>query len=98
MVFSELGRLLVLALSDIAQLNKGRGSRLINIPNKAFESGKDKIKTIAIMNDKDKLVLKSQRKTFNLAPKDWSQFIGERGERGRVLTNLYPTILSVAIA
>lgn len=85
-VVSNLGNLLVFALDELPELNKGKGNKLMNIPSSKVKSREEFVQDIAIIGQNDKLaVVGDAKKPFVLKPGDWSYFIGSRAQRGNKL-------------
>ncbi|MGE3920184.1 MAG: DNA topoisomerase IV subunit A [Gammaproteobacteria bacterium] len=79
------GHLLMFAVSDLPQLAKGKGNKLINIPSKKLSTREEVMISFAIINKSDSITLISGRRRFTLSAKDLQNFKGERGQRGKVL-------------
>ena len=79
------GRMLVFALTELPQLTKGKGNKIIGIPKSNFDSGEEFLKEIAVLGEGRELRLISGKRHFSIKPKDIQNFIGNRGRRGNFL-------------
>ncbi len=79
------GRMLVFPLSELPQLTKGKGNKIIGIPKANFDSGEEFLKEIAVLGEGRELKLISGKRHFSIKAKDIENFIGNRGRRGNFL-------------
>ena len=79
------GRMLVFPLSELPQLTKGKGNKIIGIPKANFDSGEEFLKEIAVLGEGRELKLISGKRHFSIKAKDIVNFIGNRGRRGNFL-------------
>lgn len=84
-VVSNIGNLLVFRLSELPQLAKGKGNKMISIPSNKVASREEYVIDITLINDKQNLLVVGDGKPFTLKPADWKNFIGERARRGNKL-------------
>jgi len=75
------GRMLVFKSNEIPELNKGKGNKLINIPNSNFEDGENLIH-VCLFNMTDTIVLHSGKRTLKLKESHITTYIGNRARRG----------------
>ena len=83
-VATNVGQLLVLPISQVPELARGKGNRLINIPRKAAADGECVAAVVAIA-EADRLIVQAGARRLTLRHKDWAGYVGERGRRGRKL-------------
>jgi len=84
-VVSNLGNLLVFPLSELPQLAKGKGNKMMSIPSAKVAAREEFVIDIAILNNNQTLHIIGDGKPFALKPKDWQHFVGERARRGNKL-------------
>ena len=83
-VATNLGQLLVFPVSQVPELARGKGNRLIGIPKKAAEEGECVAGVVAV-GEKDRLIVRAGARHLALRRKDLQGYLGERGRRGRKL-------------
>ncbi|RLA01767.1 MAG: DNA topoisomerase IV subunit A [Gammaproteobacteria bacterium] len=79
------GRLLVFSASEIPTLNKGKGVRLINIPQARFASKQECLHSVVVIPEGASVTLYAGRRHLTLKPVDIVHYSGERGKRGNKL-------------
>ena len=82
---SSEGRMLVFPVSDLPELARGRGNKIINIPKKSYQAGEEKLQAIAVLGEGRELKLISGKRHFTIKTKDLENFKGSRGLRGNFL-------------
>ena len=86
---TDTGRLLIFALAELPQLNRGKGVKLINIPAARHKAGDEKLQSVAVFREGDSLRLFAGKQHMRLKPKDIDTFVGSRAQRGRALPRGY---------
>ncbi len=79
------GRLLVFPLADLPQLSRGKGNKIISIPSARVAAREEFCVGVAVLHEKNTLILYSGKRKLKLPPKDLANFQGERGRRGNKL-------------
>ncbi len=79
------GRLLVFKISDLPQLGKGKGNKIIGIPGDRVASREEFVTDLAVVAEGSTLVLQAGKRTLSLKPDDLEHYRGERGRRGNKL-------------
>jgi topoisomerase-4 subunit A len=79
------GRMLVFPYSELPQLARGKGNKIIGIPKPNFESGEEFLQEVAVMGQGRELKLISGKRHFTIKLKDLENFSGNRGRRGNFL-------------
>ncbi len=97
-VASGDGRLLVFAAKEIPPLNKGKGVRLINIPQARFSAGQEWLQSVIIVPQESSLTLHAGRRHLTLKPADLAHYAGERGKRGHKLPRGLQKVSGVEVA
>ncbi len=79
------GRLLVFKVSDLPQLSKGKGNRLISIATDRAAKREEWLIDFAVLTPQATLVLVAGKRTLSLKFSDLEHYQGERGRRGNKL-------------
>lgn len=83
------GRLLIFPIADLPLLPKGKGNKIMNIPSARVKSREEFLVDIAILNEKDFLILYTGKRHLSLKASDLVYYHGERGRRGNMLPRGY---------
>jgi topoisomerase-4 subunit A len=84
-VVSNIGNLLIFPLKELPQLAKGKGNKMMSIPGPKVASREEFVVDMAVLKDKQSLLIVGAGKPFKLKPSDWKQFLAERARRGNKL-------------
>ena len=79
------GRMLVFPHTELPQLARGKGNKIIGIPKANFESGEEFLQELAVVGEGRELKLISGKRHFTIKFKDLENFSGNRGRRGNFL-------------
>lgn len=79
------GRMLLFPVSDLPQLSKGKGNKIISIPSAQAASGEDRIAYLFILTPKSSVTLHVGKRKLQLRPEDLQKFRAERGRKGTLL-------------
>ncbi|QBF24880.1 DNA topoisomerase IV subunit A [Pseudomonas tructae] len=79
------GRLLIFKISDLPQLGKGKGNKIIGIPGDRVASREEFVTDLAVIAEGATLVLQAGKRTLSLKADDLEHYKGERGRRGNKL-------------
>ena len=77
------GHLLVFPLSELPEMPRGKGNKIIAIP--AARAGEERLAALALVAPGAALAVVSGKRTFTLKPADLDLYAGERGRRGKLL-------------
>ena len=91
------GYLLAYYLSELPEMARGKGNKLINIPPKARKGGEKVAGAIAIAAGQDCLVWAGQR-YLRLSWSDTENYWGERAQRGRKLPRGFQKVTRLTLA
>jgi len=80
------GRMLVFSLSELPELARGKGNKLIVL------KGVDRILFWTVIPSGASLVIPSGQRVLTLNPKDWKEYEGSRASRGSFLPRGYRTV------
>ena len=92
------GRLLVFAASEIPSMNKGKGVRLINIPQAAFANKSEWLHSVTEVPEGESLTLYAGKRHLTLKQADLDHYTGERGKRGHKLPRGLQKVTKVEVA
>ncbi len=76
------GRLLIFPLSDLPELSKGKGNKIIQIPTKDLTAGKDRVVAMTAFPADGQLVVLSGKRQVTLKANDIAHYSGNRANRG----------------
>ena len=88
-VATNLGRLLIFPLTDLPQLTKGKGNKLIAIPKADLSAGTEFVVCVHCFGEADILEVVSGKRSMVLRPDLIASFIGKRAQRGKLLPRGY---------
>ena len=94
---SNDGRLLMFPLSDLPQLARGKGNKIIGITAGKGESAEYMI-GVAVVGSKDVLRVLSGKRHLNLNFTELAHYRGERGRRGNKLPRGFQKVDAIALA
>ncbi len=79
------GRLLVIPASDLPQMTRGKGNKILGIPGKRVEAREEYLVAIACVPEGGKVKVLSGKRHLLLKAADLNAYEGERGRRGNLL-------------
>ncbi len=79
------GRMLVFALSELPEMARGKGNKIIGIPSAKVASREEFVVALAVIPADGKLVITSGKRNLTLKRSDLDHYVGERGRRGAKL-------------
>ncbi|MBV7693359.1 DNA topoisomerase IV subunit A [Limnobaculum sp. M2-1] len=85
LTITAAGRMLLFPVSDLPQLSKGKGNKIISIPSAQAASGEDRIAYLYILTAKSSVTLHVGKRKLQLRPEDLQKFRAERGRKGTLL-------------
>lgn len=94
-LISQQGRLLIIPLSEVPKLNKGKGNKLLQLHSKDIEAKTDSLTSITPLPQGASLTLHSGKRIFKLPPKDQQAYSGSRGQRGVLLPRGYRRVTDI---
>jgi len=92
------GRLLVFPANEMPNLNKGKGVRLINIPQARFTAKQEWLYSVTVIPEERSLTLHAGKRHLTLKPADIMHYTGERGKRGNKLPRGLQKVTRVEVA
>jgi topoisomerase IV subunit A len=94
---SNEGRMLVFPISDLPQLAKGKGNKIIGIPSAKLQLREEFVVSMAVLDPKQSLLAYSGKRYLRLKPSDLEHYRGERGRRGNKLPRGFQKIDSLQV-
>ncbi len=91
------GRMLVFPLSELPQLARGRGNKIINIPAAVFRSGEEQMLAVAVVGEGEELLVVAGQRHLRMRLRDLENYLGERARRGRKLPRGFQKVDSLAV-
>lgn len=91
------GRLLLFKVSDLPQLGKGKGNKIIGIPGERVASREEYLTDLAVLPAGATLVLQAGKRTLSLKGDDLEHYKGERGRRGNKLPRGFQRVDSLLV-
>jgi len=79
------GRLLIFPASELPELARGKGNKLMGIPKARLESGEEAMQAVVVLQPGEGLQIVSGQRTMTLKPADLEHYTGNRGRRGNLL-------------
>jgi topoisomerase-4 subunit A len=89
------GRMLVFALSELPEMARGKGNKIIGIPSAKVASREEFVVAVAVVPADGKLVITSGKRNLTLKASDLDHYVGERGRRGAKLPRGFQRVESM---
>lgn len=90
------GRLLIFPVNELPELAKGKGNKIIQIPTKELETGKDKVVALTAIPANGQLVVSSGKRQLTLKAADIAHYSGSRANRGMFLPKGFQKVDGIA--
>jgi topoisomerase-4 subunit A len=94
-VVTNTGRMLVFALGDLPQMEKGKGEKLFGIPGAKVKSREEYLAGIAVIPENGSVRVLTSDKELVMKQAQIDKFIGEKGLRGSKLPRGYQEVKGV---
>lgn len=94
---SNEGRLLVFPLTELPELARGKGNKIMNIPSARVQAREEFMVSVQVISAGQQLVIYSGKRHTTLKASDLDHYRGERGRRGNKLPRGFQKVDSVAI-
>ncbi|MFL6593373.1 MAG: DNA topoisomerase IV subunit A [Luteimonas sp.] len=82
-VATSAGHLLAFPVSELPELDRGKGNKLIEIPKAKL--GTERVVAVAVVSPTGTLSIRSGNRTMTLSFKDLADYVGSRASRGGLL-------------
>jgi topoisomerase-4 subunit A len=79
------GHLLLFPISDLPEMSRGKGNKIINVPTAAFKAGTESVIAAVVYRPSQALVVYAGARHHRIKFRDLEHYIGERARRGRKL-------------
>ena len=89
------GRLLLFPISELPQLAKGKGNKIVGIPASKASNREEYVVALAVLSANQGLVLYAGKRHLTLKPADLEHYLGERGRRGSKLPRGFQRVEAV---
>jgi topoisomerase-4 subunit A len=96
-VVSNAGRLLIFPLSELPQLGKGKGVKLIGLSSKSTSEQREAVAALACFQEGQTLTLYCGQRHLTLKPADIERYAGTRGRRGARLPRGFQRVERLAV-
>ena len=94
-VATNRGRLLVFPASELPQLAKGKGNKLIQIPAKDIKAREEFVVGLCVITEEQKLKVYSGKRHLSIKFTDLTNYIGHRARRGNMLPKGYQNVVGL---
>ncbi len=88
LAISAAGRMLMFPVSDLPQLSKGKGNKIISIPAAEAANGDDKLAHLYVLPPQSALTIHVGKRKLKLRPEELQKVRAERGRRGTLMRGL----------
>ena len=92
------GHLLAFPLSELPELDKGKGNKLIQIPPAKLKSGEEKVLAVASVRQGGEVTLHCGQRKLVLAWRDLQAYEGSRAARGNLLPRGFQRVDRIEVA
>jgi topoisomerase-4 subunit A len=92
---TSVGHLLAFPVSELPELDKGKGNKIIEIPKNKL--GTERVVAVAVVPQGGKLVVKSGARTMTLSFKELDEYVGARATRGGLLPRGWQKVDGLAV-
>jgi topoisomerase-4 subunit A len=92
---TSAGHLLAFPVSELPELDKGKGNKIIEIPK--AKRGTERVVAIAVVPPAGKLSVRSGARTMTLSFKELDDYLGVRGQRGGLLPRGWQKVDGLAV-
>lgn len=96
-VVSNEGRLLVFPVTELPEMAKGKGNKVMNIPSARVQSREEFVLGIGVIGEGRVLRLHSGKRHLSLKLSDIDHYRGERGRRGNKLPRGFQKVDSIEV-
>ena len=94
---SNEGRLLVFPLSELPQMARGKGNKIMNIPSARVQAREEFVLAVAVIGTDQRLTVHSGKRHLTLKLSDLEHYRGERGRRGNKLPRGFQKVDKVEV-
>lgn len=91
-IVTSAGRLLMFAVSELPELAKGKGNKMINVPSAKYKAREEYVVDVAVVHGEQVLKIYSGQRHLTLKQKDLEHYQGHRAQRGNKLPRGYQRV------
>jgi topoisomerase-4 subunit A len=95
---SSEGRMLAFPVSELPELARGKGNKIISIPTARLKSGEERMSAVIVAPESSAVLVHCGQRTMTLKPKDLEKYVGVRGRRGALLPRGWRKVDGLALA
>ncbi|MGM0413054.1 MAG: DNA topoisomerase IV subunit A [Pseudomonadota bacterium] len=93
---TSAGRLLIVPASEIPQMTRGKGQKLVGIPPKEYQAGSERLVATATVPQGGGLTVYAGQRHLTLTGNDLAAYTAERGKRGQTLPKGFQKVKGIA--
>jgi topoisomerase-4 subunit A len=94
---SSEGYMLVTPLSELPQLPRGKGNKIINIPSAKLKTREEYVASIILIQGDEKLTIHAGKQHKTMKPDEVAEHLAERGRRGSKLPRGYQKVDAIEV-
>ncbi len=94
---SSEGHMLVTELSELPQMAKGKGNKIINVPSAKLKGNEEWICAVDLIQDNEKLMIYAGKKHKTMSGGEVDEHYAERGKRGFKLPRGYQKVDAIEV-
>ena len=94
---SNEGRLLVFPLTELPELSRGKGNKIIGIPAARVQSRDEFVVSVQVLGEQQSLVVYAGKRHLRLKFAELEHYRGERGRRGNKLPRGFQKVDSMSV-
>ena len=91
------GYMLVTPLSELPQMPRGKGNKIINIPSPRLKAREEFVASITLIQGEEKLTIHAGKQHKTMKPDEVAEHLGERGRRGSKLPRGYQKVDAIEV-
>ena len=95
---TNTGHLLVFPVTELPELARGKGNKILGIPGKRAQARDEYLVTLACVPEGATLTVHSGKRYLNLKPSDLDAYRGDRGRRGNKLPRGFQNVDRAEVA
>jgi topoisomerase-4 subunit A len=97
-IVSNIGRLLVFAASELPELAKGKGNKMMDIPPAKYKDKAEFVIDAIVLPKESSLLIQSGTHKLTLKPSDLKNYLGKRAQRGSALPKGFQRVTGMGVA
>ncbi len=94
---SNEGRMLAFPITELPELARGKGNKIINIPSARVQSREEFVISVNVISESETLKVISGKRHLSLKFKELEHYVGERGRRGNKLPRGFQKVDGVEV-